>query len=193
VRLRRILDQRKSMSVRNLQQSGEVGSLAIEMHRQDRSGTGGDDALHASRIQVVRLWIDIDEDRPCPDVTDRPAGADPRERCGDHFIAWPHVARDQCQVQRGRATVDADAARDAEVLGKALLELGDRRPQGELSRFANPLDRRFDLGPDPPVLRLEIEEGDGRHRALATGSSACSRRFAAREPQPPPRSARRRA
>ena len=68
-RLSRILDHQQTVLPGRFENRVHVGSLAIEMDRDDHAGPRRDRFLDLARINVVSVTLDIDEDglgAPCP-------------------------------------------------------------------------------------------------------------------------------
>jgi hypothetical protein len=85
-------------------------------------------------------------------------GRDKRERHGDDFIAGPDLRREQCQVQRAGAVVDADALGCMAVFREFLFEGDDFAAQGERATLEDALDRGIHFGLDGTVLGLQVYE-----------------------------------
>ena len=102
--------------------------------------------------------VDVHEHGRGARVVDRRDRRDERERHRDHLVARADVGREQRQVQRAGAGVDADAELRARVGGELLLELGHLAAERELAGIEHALDRGIDLGLDARVLGLQVDE-----------------------------------
>ena len=124
-----VLDDRNAAAATDLQQRPHVGGLAVEMNRQDRPGSARDLSLDLAQVHRVGDRIDVDEDRPGPDVADGPGGRHERHRHRDDLIPGPHSRADQGQVQRRGPRVHAHAEPGTDVVGEGLLEGGHLGPE----------------------------------------------------------------
>src|SRR5258707_506404 len=70
-RLRGVLDDREAVRAGDLVDRVHVGRLAVEVDRDHGPRAGRDRVLEPGRVEVERLGLDVDEDRPGPGPPDR--------------------------------------------------------------------------------------------------------------------------
>ena len=87
----------------------------------------------AGGIDVVRLRVDIDVDRSCPEQDDGLGGGDEGERRGDHLVAGPDAEGHEGDLERVGARGTSDGVADAEVAGDGALELPHILAEDELA------------------------------------------------------------
>ena len=75
----------------------------------------------------------------------------------DHLVARADVAGMQCELERSRSIVQADATLCADILSECILKSLDRRAEDELRPRDDIVDSRPALGRDPPMVLVEIE------------------------------------
>ena len=119
-----VLDDDEFVATGDFHDGGHVAWLAIEMHRQDRTGTLGDPGLDGAGLYQAGIGFDIHKDRPRANEEGAVRGGDETERCGDHLVAGADLVRQQRQPQRRRARRDGYRMLDAAQFGEASLELG---------------------------------------------------------------------
>ena len=83
------------MSSGQFEQRIEVGRLAVEMRREDRSGAAGDRRFDTRRIEVERARIGVDEYGSGADAADSQDGRDVAVAGEDHFVPGTDVHRFQ--------------------------------------------------------------------------------------------------
>jgi hypothetical protein len=167
--LRRVLDDGQPMAGGDGVDRGEIGALAEQAHRQDRARRGTDRGLEQRRIEIVGVRIDVDEDRPCAEQRDRLAGGDEGERRGDDLVARSHPERHQREQECVGSACDGDAVPRAGIRREPRLEFANLGAIDEPPAFQHCRDAAVDVGPEPLVLGLEVDEF---HAALLPGSPA---------------------
>ena len=115
-------------------------------------------ASTCSGIHSERNRIDINEYRCRTRVADSRNRRDKGIRHRDDLIAGPNVRREQREVQRARARVDADTNPGAREFRKLFLEFHDLAPERELAGIEHPLDGGIHLVLDAGVLSLKVNK-----------------------------------
>ena len=158
--VRRILDQAQAMLVGDGLQRAHVAHQAVEMHRHDGPGVGGDGGFHPRRIEVAGVGLDIDEHRCGAGLEDGCGGGDKAHRRGDDLIARADIQSQQRQVQRARAARHAEGVALAQIGRKPLLERRHLRAGREDVAFQH-LGEAVELG----LAEVVAEVGDlpGHH------------------------------
>ncbi len=165
-----VLDDRNAPATTDLQQRTHVGGLAVEVNRQDRPGSARDLPLHLAQVHRVGDRIDVDEDRPGPDVADGPGRRHEGHRHRDDLIPGPHSGADQSQVQRRGPRVHAHAEPGPDVIGEGLLEGGNLGPEHVGRALGDFPERLENLILQRSVLGPQVHERDGRLAESAAGS-----------------------
>src|SRR5262245_29332553 len=62
-RMRRVIDDFQIVDVSDLLQSHYIAGIAVAVDRHDSSGMWSYSRLNLGRVQIQRLWIDINENR----------------------------------------------------------------------------------------------------------------------------------
>ena len=154
-RLGGVFDDRQPGARRRFEQIGSIsahwpnrwtGSMALV--------AGVISPLDGRRIDVERVRIDVGEDRPGAQPGDGAGGGEEGEAGQDHLVARPDVQGHQRQQQGVAARGTADGVPRLAVVGHALFELLDVRPEHE--------------GPALPETRA-------RAAAISSFSAACCR------------------
>ena len=92
-RLGRVLDHEKPAGARQFQDRGEIGRLAIEVHRQQRARVRRERRLDAHGVNVVRGRIRLHRHRPRAHGADREPSGDIGVGRHDHLVARPDFER----------------------------------------------------------------------------------------------------
>src|SRR5688572_13987804 len=101
------------------------------MDRHDHFGSRCDRVSNARGVEIVSLWIDIDEDWCGAETSDRCRRSEERERSRDHFIARFDIERHQGEEQSIRAGGAANRMFCLAILRDRLLEFTDFIPEDE--------------------------------------------------------------
>src|SRR6187200_892782 len=132
---RRILDDRNGSTLADLGDRCQIARHSELVHSQDCLRARADRGLDQRRIDVVRLSLDVHEDRHRTTVADCVRRRDERMTDRDDLAAARHSARSQREVQRGRATRHGAGVSRADGFREFPLERGDlgplRDPTGE--------------------------------------------------------------
>jgi hypothetical protein len=78
-----------------------LGGLAVEVDGDQGLGFGGDRGFDFGGVEVVRVRLDIDEDRLRPGAPDGPGGGEEGVRGGDDLITGADLPI--CQAIKGRS------------------------------------------------------------------------------------------
>ena len=137
-RVRRVLDDLQMMAARDREQAVHVAGVTGEVHRQNRAHAAMlaafERLLDPRRVEVEGARIDIDEYRPCPEVTDHFGRGREREGRGYNLVAGPDAKREQREMQRARAVRDRQRVTRADVGGEFFLEALGLGAGGDPSR-----------------------------------------------------------
>ncbi len=112
---RRILDDRETMSARDVQQWVHVHRVSIDVDRHDGLRLRGDPRFHLGHIHTPRRRVGIDKDGHAAARHDCHGAGDDCERRHDDFVARLQVKRGNGQLQRHRPVADSDAVTPAAV------------------------------------------------------------------------------
>ena len=98
-RLGRILDDDQPMCLGERDHGIHVRHLAVQVHRNDGAGPARHLGRDLGRVQVVRRWIDVDEDRRRAHAGNRTRRREKRVRRRDDLVAGADVLRHQADEQ----------------------------------------------------------------------------------------------
>ena len=87
-RLGRILDHGDSVLSCDLANLVHRSALSEQVDRNNGPRTGGDALAERFGIDIVRFWIDVHEDRFCPQPSNSAGGGKEREARNDHLVPW---------------------------------------------------------------------------------------------------------
>ena len=118
-----VLDDRQSMALGDPHHPRHIGHPAVQVDRHDRRRARPDGRLDRLGVDASPHGIDVHEARAGSRQEDPHPRSGGRHRRGDHLVAVPDAAGAQRQTDRIRPRIDADAMRDPDVCGEALLEL----------------------------------------------------------------------
>jgi hypothetical protein len=107
------------------------------MYRDNCFGAGGDSSLEVIRVQRATDRVNIDENWRGADVANGPCSRDESHRDRYDFVSWTDIEATQSQMQRTRATVQADTVINSAVRCEFRLEIRRRLSLGEAGRLAN--------------------------------------------------------
>ena len=96
--------------------------IASKMHCNDRACPRRHHRGHGFGIQILRIRIDIGEDRCCTAGDDAARRCDEAARGHDHFIAGPDAERAQRKFERERAIGERNCVRHVAHRRKSILE-----------------------------------------------------------------------
>jgi hypothetical protein len=113
--------------------------------------------FNLSGIQVERGIIDIDIDRCCAWVGDRPTGGHERKRRGDDLIAGTDAQQKHGHVQSRGAAVEANRVLSAAKSRELRLKLSDIRPETKRALIKRPGNRGIDLLSERPHLGRQVK------------------------------------
>ena len=154
-----ILDDRKlTMADRDLVDCRHVGGLAENADRHDRLGALRDGRLDLGRVHVPGLGVDVDKDRGGTEERNHLGGRDPGVGDRDDFVAGADTERHEGNEEGVGPARNADAMLDADVAGEALLELSNLWTENVTPVIENGSNAPVELGTDPGLLGLEINE-----------------------------------
>ncbi len=160
--LRRVLDDRQTVPGGNGVDGIHVGALAVQGHGDDGAGPRGDGGFQPGRVQGISARVDVDVDGLGAQQGDSLGRGDIGEARGDDFVARPDPQGHLGDLQCVGAVGDGDAVFGAGIVGQALFQLGDFRPQDELAVGQHTLDAGIDFGFQALVLGLQVDELHGR-------------------------------
>ena len=135
-----------------------VGTLAVQVNRNDRLCPGSDGAFDLLGIDQRVILPHIDDDRPRPGQRNgKGCGGESHGR-HDHFVARTDVQRAAGEVKRIRSARNADRVRNAAIFGKLAFEQGYFFTKNKVAPLDNPGDRCFDLRGDRLTLCLQVDQ-----------------------------------
>ena len=161
--LRGVFDHRNAAGRGALQDRTHIGAAPIKMDRQNGLDRGmrRERVIQVPDVQVERVRLNIDENRPRTGAHDGPRCGKKREGDGEHFVAGPNIGGHQSQFQRIGAGGAADRVTRAAIVGEALLEALDFRAQDEALRFDHARESSLNRLAQRLVLARQIEQGNG--------------------------------
>ncbi len=162
VGLGRVLHHDDAARPCEVQQRIHVDHLPVEMDGHDGPGSRRDGRLDLRDVHEQRVRAHVDEDGPGAERADGLGGGDEREGDGDHFVSLANSDRLEGERQRVGSVGHADAVRGAAERGEVSLECRDLLAEDERCTRQHSGDGFVDLGTDREVLRLQIDQGDGR-------------------------------
>jgi hypothetical protein len=158
VRLCRVFDQPQVMALCDLAQRPHLCRLAIKMDWENRLRAWRDGIFDSIRIDVIGLWVNVYEDRPCAGQRDSFCGGDERIGASDYFVPGPNPDNKKSQLQCSRAGGNSDSATRADARSERLLEVSDFFAEDEAPVVDDALDGRINLRLDVGVLCFQINE-----------------------------------
>src|SRR4051794_28428070 len=135
-----------------------VGTLAVEVNRNDRLCPGSNRGFALLGIDQRVMLPHIYDDRP------RPGQRNGKGRCGeshsgdDHLVARTDIQRAAREVKRIRSACNPDCGRYAAIFGKLVFEQEYFFAKNEVAPLDNPGDRCFDLLGDRLTLCLQVDQ-----------------------------------
>jgi hypothetical protein len=160
-----ILDQSQTEPFAQFTKGGQIRRLAEEMNRQNRPGPFGDGRLDQVWIEVEGFFVNIDEYRPGPQVTDRFGGGDKGKGAGDNLIPGSDPGCQQGQVQGVGAGRHANGVTCPAIGGDIFFEGRYIRSQNAMHRIENFRKTMLDFLFEEKVLLLEVNHGDLHEKA----------------------------
>jgi hypothetical protein len=156
--LRRIFDDGQRMLAGDSTYSCHVGTLAVQVNRNDRLCPESDSAFDLLGIDQRIIFPHIYNDRPRPGQRNcKGCGGESHGR-HDHFITRADVQRAAGEVKRIRSARYADRIRNAAIFGKLPFEQGYFFPKNKVAPLDNFGDRCFDLRGDRLTLCLRVDQ-----------------------------------
>ena len=126
-RLAGVVDQQQAVSVGDLLDRVPVGRVPEHVDDHDGLRPIGDPSLEVGGVEVVRVGLDVDEDRRGPLEEEGVGARRERERRHQDLVARTDAERLDDQVQRRGARGDRDPVLDAgDLRCRALEPLGER-------------------------------------------------------------------
>ena len=159
----RVFDQRKIVAPGDRHDALQIARQSHLVDDQQCTRLLGDRRLDKSRVDVVGVRLDVDEDRRSAAVADAVGGGDVRVTDRDNLIARLHAGNQKGQVQCCRTVGDRTGVRRADHFGEFALEGGD------LGALRDPATQ--DRTPRGLGLRFTHHRfGDRNHRCRLTAS-----------------------
>src|SRR5262249_14619575 len=146
-----------------------VSSLAVQVDRNNRFRFRRDQTRDVGWINVVRVSLNVSEDRHCSQQADRVSGRNKAERGNNYLVTRADSARLQAQDQRIGSGSDAHGVLRAAVFGNLLLQGFYFRAQDEVLVFEHRVNSGLDLFLNGGILRLEIKDWNG-HSGCGCGA-----------------------
>ena len=138
-----------------------VGSLPVQMDRQDGARSRADGSIDVLGVQGQPRGIDVGEDGARADHENGQRGVGGRQRGGDDLVARPDAQPAQHECQGIGAGADADRMRRARERGKLRLEGLHFGSEHEPAAGDHAVDRRADIR--LILARHQREERDAPH------------------------------
>ena len=127
----------------NFQQGVHIGGMTVEMDRDDRLGSFGDQRFDRRGINAERIGVDIGQNRRRAGVGDRVRRRNEGQIGNDHLIARLQSQRRQREVKAGRAVAHGKGIFGSAIAREACLELidvfSDRRYPSGIQRIQHEL------------------------------------------------------
>src|SRR5699024_9898862 len=139
MRLCAVLHKSQAVFGTDLSQAGEVGTLAIEVHRKHAGRTRTDRGLYLLDIDEVSRGMDIHEHGRCAHRIDRDDRRCSRVRDCDHLIAWLDTSGTESQLDGVSAVVDTHAVIHVEPVCELLLKAVNRFAHHKAARGEHPV------------------------------------------------------
>ena len=164
----RVVDQQQAPLRRERRQRLIVRRLAEEVRRDHRPGREPPVCRHAvdlrrevGGVHHAALFVYVDEDRRRPHQRHHARRRGKGEAGHEDRIARPDPLRHQRDLKSVGAARAGDSVGNARACGKRRLQLGHRRAEDEAAVLEHPRERGVDVRLEPPVLRAQVDEGDG--------------------------------
>ena len=113
--LRGVLDQGKTVFIRQFRQAGHVASPAVQVNRNDRLGSPGNSPLHVAEIESERFTGHVGEDWRGAAKRDGIGRGNEREIGNDHLVTVPDSKPQQGNRKRRRRIVHHQRVRNSEI------------------------------------------------------------------------------
>ena len=162
-------------------EKSKLAGIAVDVDRDDGTGSRRDCRLDRSWIKVQRVWIDICKDG-CRAFVDRAVRrGDERVGRRDHLVARTDSRRDTEEMQACRTARDGGRVGRLDSLREQLLETIDRRAKREPPRPQH-LERELLLALVEPGCG-EPDLANGRGHAPADALARAESTTSSHEPQ----------
>ena len=158
-----VLDHVQAVALGDLTDGVHVGTLAEEMHRNDRPGERRDCVFDLLRVDVERPRIDINEHGLRAQPPDGAGRGEEREARHDDFVPFADVEGHQREEDGIAARSTGDGVLRAGECGDRFFELLHVRPEQEAAGVDDAGDGREDLLAERCVAAANIEQGNGGH------------------------------
>ena len=120
-------------------------------------------------VDHAALFRHVDEDRRRPHKGHHARRRGKGEAGDEDRIARPDPLRHQRNLEGVGAARAGDRVGDAGARSQRRLQLGHRRAQDETAVLEHPRDGGVDIGLEAPVLRIQVDEGDGVAAGVVIG------------------------
>ena len=168
--LRRIVErEHAAVALADGADGGPVRRQAVEVHADHGARPqlalarhALDAALEVGEVEVEGGLVHVHEDRHGAEHQRHLGGRGVGEGGQEHGVTAPDALGHHGDLERVRARGHAHAMRDAGEGGELLLQRVHFRPLDEAAMVQHAGDAGLDAGADQRLLRLQIEEGDGR-------------------------------
>ena len=171
-----VLDDPQAMAAGDGEDGVQVGGLAVEVHRDQGAGAGGDGGRDACRVNVKGARVRLHRDRGGAGLGHRQPGGNEGVGGDDDLVAGADVAGAQGEMQGVQTAGDADAMGRAAVGGpvglKALHLFAEDVPAGRHDAAVGGVE----IGLQLLVGGMEVEEGDGHRAVVARRGHAAPQR-----------------
>lgn len=165
--LRRIFDDDKAVFGSDGVDCIHVGGLPVEADGDDGLGLGGNFVFDLGGIDVIRRFVDIDEDRNSSQMGDHLGSGDKGERRRDYFVSWSDIDGHKRELQRIGSAGTGDGMLDADIGCEGAFEMRDLFAHDEVALVHDGVDCRIDFVFVEEVVFLEVGKIDGHASSLS--------------------------
>jgi hypothetical protein len=134
VRLASVLDDPDGVARGHAPQRGQVGHLAVEVHREQEARARRDPGRGRGRVEAVVVLADVRDDGHAAGLRDRLECRREGGRRHDDLVAAVDSAGEESEPERVEAARQTDAAARAHITRERFLELRHRWPVRERAR-----------------------------------------------------------
>ena len=159
-RLRHVLHNPNAVLLRYAQERLHVATLTVDMDGNNRLGSAGDLRFDIRGFEVVRVRLDVHENRPGAQPGDGTRGSEEGVGRRDNFVPRPNPQRHQSQQKRIAARSTPNRVLRCAVAGHCGLQTFHRRPKDEILRLHYGPHSLLDLPPNRGVLPFQIQQRD---------------------------------
>ena len=139
-----------------------IGGLAVQTHRHDGFGTGGDGRFNQVGIDVAGVGLHVHEHGLGAQEHDHLGRGHKGKRRGDDFITWANAQRHQAHEQSLGAAGAGDAVLGTREGREFVFQLFDLRTHDVLAVLQYRVNASLDLRLERLVLGFKIDQRD-RH------------------------------